>query len=582
MVVLVMDKPEITDLLLLDLAGERSFERGEDYYHRGAVEELSIRDDHVTADVQGGEAYVVQLIYNQDGLQGSCDCPASDGAYFCKHCVAAAMVLRDQLSEPETAVKPERPIALIEIFLRQQNKEQLVSDLLDLIDSNRQLRHEWLIRAENGLGGMNKETVRKRITAAIPHNRFCYSYSEARAYFADVEHSLELLAESIDHLSPTDQIELLEYALERIVHTQESVDDSGGFRYESINLIHRQYLDAFEALDWSDGQKADHLIKLMVNDDYNLYGDIPEDYTKVVSPHCIELFYEKDQSRWDKLPPLQTDDWDVRREYDALLRVLEYEAKSHHDTATLIWLNQKVAKHSRDFLQLAQWSIELEQFDKAQSFINKAAKQPYASDAEIHEVHQKLLLKTGKVSDAMEAQWQQFQAIPSFANYQSLLTIAGQAQSPKDWKQTTIHWLKQQLPDKSVFGKQHLSGTLMSIYLTDGDSEEAWQLSRNYDFDVSYLKRLASMLAQGAQDIQKRQRASALYVQMAESYVNQTNNESYKQAIALLQDMAALSQSSEHRLSTANILDQMRIKFRFKRNFIKWLNEAFPAQETEH
>ena len=48
----------------------------------------------------------------------------------------------------------------------------------------------------------------------------------------------------------------------------------------------------------------------------------------------------------------------------------------------------------------------------------------------------------------------------------------------------------------------------MSIYLTDGDSEEAWQLSRNYDFDVSYLKRLASMLAQ---DIQ---RASALYVQM--------------------------------------------------------------------
>ena len=74
-----MDKPEITDPLLLDIAGERSFERGEDYYHRGAVEELSIRGDHVTVDVQGGEAYVAQLVYNQDGLQGRCDCPASDG-----------------------------------------------------------------------------------------------------------------------------------------------------------------------------------------------------------------------------------------------------------------------------------------------------------------------------------------------------------------------------------------------------------------------------------------------------------------------------------------------------------------------
>ena len=478
-----MDKPEITDALLLDLAGERSFERGEDYYHRRAVEELSIRSDHIIAHVQGGEAYVVQLVYNQDGLQGSCDCPASDGVYFCKHCVAAAMELRNQLCEPETTDKPVRPIALIETFLRQQNKEQLISDLLDFIDSNRQLRHEWLIRAENGLGGMDKATVRKRITAAIPHNQFCDSYSEVRAYFANVEHSLELLAESIDHLPPADQIELLGYALERIVNTQESVDDSGGFRYKSINLIHQLYLDAFEALDWSDEEKADHLIKLMINDDYNLYGEIPEGYIRAVSPRCIDLFYEKVQTRWDQLPPLETEDWDVIREYKELQRVLEHEARIHNDTATLIWLNQKVARHFRDFLQLAEWSIELEQFDEARSFIEKAAKQKYADDADIHKVKQKLLLKTGKVSDALEAQWQQFQAIPSFANYQSLITIAGQAQSKKDWKGASVNWLKQQLPAKSVFGKQHLSGTLMSIYLADSDTDEAWQLYLAYEFD---------------------------------------------------------------------------------------------------
>ena len=264
-------------------------------------------------------------------------------------------------------------------------------------------------------------------------------------------------------MPPADQIELLEYALERIVNTQESVDDSGGFRYESINLIHQLYLDAFEALDWSDGEKADHLIKLMINDDYNLYGDVPEDYIKVVSPRCIEVFYEKVQSRWDQLPPLETEDWDVIREYKELQRVLEHEERTHNDTASLIWLNQKVARHFRDFLQLAEWSIELEQFDEAKSFIEKAAKQKYANDAEIHEVNQTLLLKTGKASDALEAQWQQFQAMPSFANYQSLLAISEQAHSNKDWKATSVHWLKQQLPDKTVFGKQHLTGTLMSI-----------------------------------------------------------------------------------------------------------------------
>ena len=572
----LMKKPDITDLLLVKLAGERSFERGEDYYHRGAVEALSIRDEQITAEVRGGEEYVVQLVYNQHGLQGSCDCPASDGIRFCKHCVAAAMLLRDELANPEAARKSVKPIEVIETFLRQQSKGRLVSDLLDLINSNRQLRHEWLIRAENELGIMDKETVRKRITAAIPHNRFCYSYSEARTYFADVKHSLELLAEPIHHLPSPDQIELLEYALDRIVNTQESVDDSGGFRHESINLIHRLYLDAFEALDWSDTQKADHLIKLLIDDDYNLYGDIPEDYVRTVSPHCIGLFYEKIQSRWDRLPPLETDDWESGREYDALLTVLEYKAKANKDTETLIWLHQKVARHFRDFLQLAKWNIELGRFKEAQSFIDKAAQQPHSSDSEIHEVQQSLLMKTGRTGDALEAQWQQFQAIPSFANYQSLLKIGRQAHSKKDWKQIAVDWLKCQLPGKSVFGEKHLSGTLMSIYLADSDIEEAWLLSRNYEFDVSYLKQLAVMFAH---DIQK---ASGLYVFMADHYVNQTNNDSYRHAIALLQDMAELSQSPEHQAYMVKELDRLRGKFRFKRNFIKWLNEAFPTQDSMH
>ena len=115
-----------------------------------------------------------------------------------------------------------------------------------------------------------------------------------------------------------------------------------------------------------------------------------------------------------------------------------------------------------------------------------------------------------------------------------------------------------------------------TIYLADSDAGEAWQLYLTYEFDVSYLRKMAIVFAQ---DIPK---ASALYIQMAEQCVNKTNNESYRQAIALLQEMAALSKSTEHQSNMAKELDRMREKFRFKRNFIKWLNEAFPAQETMH
>ncbi len=403
------------------------------------------------------------------------------------------------------------------------------------------------------------------------------SYSEVRAYFSDVEHSLELLAEPIDHMPSPDQIELLDYALERIVNTQESVDDSGGFRYNSINLIHRMYLDAFEAVDWSDDKKAEHLIKLLINDDYNLYGEIPNDYINIVSSQCVELFYQKVQSRWDQLPPLDTDDWDERREYDALLRVLEGKAKTCNDTATLIWLNRKVANSGCDFLQLAKWSIELERFEEAQAFIKKAGKQHHSNNsADIHEAQQSLLLKTGRVHDALEAQWQQFQTLSSYSSYQSLLQTSEQAQSKKDWKRIAVDWLKQQLSDKNTFSTRHLSEILMSIYLADKDVGEAWQLSQQYEFDIPHLKQLAILLTHDVK------RASALYVLMADRYVNQTCNESYQQAISLLQDMAALSQSSEHQINMVKVLEQMREKFRLKRNFIKWLNEAFPRDSIVH
>lgn len=65
-----MDKPEITDSLLLDRAGERSFERGEGYYHRGAVEELSIRGDHVLRMFRAARPTSYSLFIIRMGCRG--------------------------------------------------------------------------------------------------------------------------------------------------------------------------------------------------------------------------------------------------------------------------------------------------------------------------------------------------------------------------------------------------------------------------------------------------------------------------------------------------------------------------------
>ncbi|MCK0713977.1 SWIM zinc finger domain-containing protein [Chromohalobacter sarecensis] len=53
----------------------------------------------ITADVEGSERYTVTLKLNKRGLDGGCDCPASEGIDFCKHCVAVALMYRAEQAE---------------------------------------------------------------------------------------------------------------------------------------------------------------------------------------------------------------------------------------------------------------------------------------------------------------------------------------------------------------------------------------------------------------------------------------------------------------------------------------------------
>jgi len=60
---------------LRDLAGARSFARGEDYFAKGRIHSLSTDGQLVTATVQGAQAYRVELRMDVAKLDYSCTCP---------------------------------------------------------------------------------------------------------------------------------------------------------------------------------------------------------------------------------------------------------------------------------------------------------------------------------------------------------------------------------------------------------------------------------------------------------------------------------------------------------------------------
>ncbi len=76
---------------LRDMAGGRSFERGQEYFSEGCVRGLAEHAGTITAKVQGTLDYRVKLWIKKGGIDYSCTCPVGADGDFCKHCVAVGL-----------------------------------------------------------------------------------------------------------------------------------------------------------------------------------------------------------------------------------------------------------------------------------------------------------------------------------------------------------------------------------------------------------------------------------------------------------------------------------------------------------
>ncbi len=81
------------------ITGERFYKRGYDYYKKGRVHGLTYNPSINTwrGTVRGTETYSVRLFFfDNDDLEGSCDCPAYATHYTCKHIAAVLLAVSQE------------------------------------------------------------------------------------------------------------------------------------------------------------------------------------------------------------------------------------------------------------------------------------------------------------------------------------------------------------------------------------------------------------------------------------------------------------------------------------------------------
>jgi uncharacterized Zn finger protein len=157
---------------LRQMAGTRSFERGEDYFARGQVGPLAEHQGTIAATVHGTRPYRGKLCVEAGEVHYSCTCPVGQDRVFCKHCVAVGLAWLDQQRPGRTPGKRAATAAVtmddVRTWLTGQDKHALVELLMDRAMDDDRLRQRLLLRAaKRHAKGLDLATYRLAIDEAV-------------------------------------------------------------------------------------------------------------------------------------------------------------------------------------------------------------------------------------------------------------------------------------------------------------------------------------------------------------------------------------------------------------------------------
>lgn len=584
---LTMTNDDVLTLLddshLMDLAGQPAFARGTKYFVDGHVGSWSREGSIITAEVMGVEVYQVTLELTRKALNGACSCPASEGVVFCKHCVATALAVRAGQSGVEDVEAAEvcDESELVRSYLQRLDRVTLEDALLEMIEGDYAQLQRWTARAEALFGRADHKAMKKRITAAFPYNANIYRFDDVDAYFSRAEPTIDMLVEQAPLFSAEHGLALVDYALSRLSRALETIDDSGGFRFYCEQTLQQLHVQAVGRLEWSAKKKADYLYGLAFGDEHDWYPCIPKAYYRALGDDGISAYISLLQKQWDALPSLkQKAGWKHDVLYDRLRDPLLDQAKRRDDLPAMLALYQKTASRERDCISAAELCIEYGAWDQVELWLARAAsaESPHGSrwSTERERLRVRLLLQQKKAPAASELQLTIYQSTHQLGDYHLLLEMAAEHQLRTDYRQQVIDWHTTEIAQRSGsspsrYGIVSPVDSLLEIYLSEQEQslDQALALCREHGVAPHLLLNLARALKDRPED------SLPLYVRLARHDIEQTKNRNYKQAIKLLKESKKTLITAQHQQDFTSAVNQLRVDYGKKRNFIKWLNEAF-------
>lgn len=570
----------LCDDVLRKLAGERYYERGVGYFEEGRVYSLAQFDEHITAEVWGTETYQVHLWLDNDHLYSRCTCPLGVDDLFCKHCVAVGLTWIDEPPPYQVGDAPSKPgttMQDVRDYLARQERDDLVKLILDKAMEDSPWREHLLMKAAaQQSGGADINTFRRSLRNAIAIGDFV-DYWGAASYADGVQSVMDGLDDLLNQGYASDVIELCEEAMSLLDDAINAVDDSDGHLNFILDQVEELHYQACELGNPNPQALAERLFNMELQSGYGFLNNALETYGNILGEVGRETYQDLVDAEWQKLPELSGNEqsgYSYRR--SKLNRMKEALVAATGTLEELVEVIAKDLSRPSRYLQIANLYQAQGQIDQAIAWAEQGY-QAFVDTQWTGQLGDFLITQyeqQGRLEDAVEIVWQEFNRRPALPTYQKLKQKAEQARSWECWRPKALAHA-QHVADHRPQGAQHYHpylqigySLLVDIYLWENDSDQAWQAAQTGGCSQRHWMRLADV-----RSADHPEEALSVYQPAIEPLLDQTNNQAYEQAIELLLKIKDLQDRLNQTAKFETYVAQLKTTYKRKRNFIKFLRQ---------
>ena len=560
----------LTDDELSDLAGPGAFERGYDYYREGLVGDLEIGSGQTMALVSGTHLYRVELKYDDAGLDGSCNCPASDGIVFCKHCVATALSLRDSVAESVLAQTVDVDNHVLQAYLAEQNVEKLVFWLMQVLPRDPPLFERLSRQSMLAANTLDAKALKKSITKVTPLQDI-FEWGRVSEYFRRLDATLAGIVEIADQLPADVLLDTALHGIERLNKALERVDDSGGYREHAQALLRELHCRALQRIDWTPEKCAKHLLEHALSDPWDQYEASPMDYAEALGDVGLSTFFELVEDRFSALPvPSKHADFDDRLPYIRLQNYLMMRARERDDIDEMIRLEKLSAATPIDFENITRLYLRKGEVETAARWLSKADALDKGDRRSRRALWAAVHTAVGDWDAAIEAQEAVFQRDASYDDYRELMKLADQADRTADVRESVFGFLRSK--DKALScSDERRAWTLVRILKNEQDWVALRETVLRRISDADHLLRAARWIARISLT-----EAGPVYEKAIDALVGRKSNRSYRAAARALLEARPVFDVTDASAFDDCVLRLRQTHFR-KRNFMAALDEEIGA-----